>query len=243
MNIKDTNPFFYKTASNISIITLHGYLESCYSMSYFNQVFQDHKFNVQSPNLSGHAGKYSDLHNVKYQDWINQVENLYKEINPGNKIFIIGHSLGGMLALYMAQLYNLSGLIVINPLFDKLPLSMMMTPIGKYFIKYVPNLKPDIKNKHQIFAYDKISSWNTSEIIKLSYLTRKNINKIKCPILIFKSINDHRVNRENSERIMQNISSKKKVIIDLYNSYHIAPMDYEKEFIIDMIVKFINEVK
>jgi carboxylesterase len=55
---------------------------------------------------------------------------------------------------------------------------------------------------------------------------------IHCPILGFKSAEDHVVPPENTDYIIENIGSDKKEKVVLQNSYHVASMDHDKEQIV-----------
>jgi carboxylesterase len=70
---------------------------------------------------------------------------------------------------------------------------------------------------------------------------RKMLPKINLPVLIFKSKEDHVVPRISATYTMEELGSKDKELIWLENSYHVAPMDYDKELIAKKSIEFIED--
>src|SRR5699024_12460384 len=73
-------------------------------------------------------------------------------------------------------------------------------------------------------AYDKTPVKSMGDLIELTDLVKMNLSKITVPTLIFSSITDHVVPPENSHYIYNNINSKRKTMIELKNSYHVATL-------------------
>lgn len=64
---------------------------------------------------------------------------------------------------------------------------------------------------------------------------------IKTPVIGFKSLEDHVVPAECTDFILEKIGSIDKKAVPLYNSYHVASMDHDKEEIINIIQQYIHE--
>jgi carboxylesterase len=71
--------------------------------------------------------------------------------------------------------------------------------------------------------------------------TRGMLTTVTCPALAFKSLEDHVVPAENTDYLINHIQSDIKESTTLYNSYHVASMDYEKELIAEQCCIFIKE--
>jgi len=71
---------------------------------------------------------------------------------------------------------------------------------------------------------------------------RKELAEITQPVLMFKSKNDHVIPSRSTTYTMERISSHNKKLIWLKNSYHVAPLDYDKDLIIEKSLEFIKEI-
>lgn len=227
-----------------AVIVLHEYLGSRDTLAYISNALEEAGFRVFAPNLKGHGGCYRELGAVKYEDWLEQIEIVYEEVSREyDSIFILGLSLGGLLALNLSRLgKDIKGIVLINPLYSP-PFYFYLTPILRYIIKYVPALPPDVKEREvKCSQYSWISVANTAELLKLCRLTMREIDKIdsELPILMFKSTSDNRLSYLEGLDSFRAFPSRKKEFIILNDSYHLAVLDRDKELIRAGTIKFIN---
>ena len=231
--------------SEVAIIVFHEYLGSNKTMKHINSLTQK-GFVIECPNILGHGTRYEDLENVKYTDWINQIEEIYFNLRNNYKaIFVVGFSFGGLLALYLAQKYSnqITGMILINNfLFPTL--CIYINSFYKKFVRFMPNLKYDMKDQklNDYVFYGKISSKNCAEVIKLSKIVRKNIKKCTVPTLIFKSKKTHIFDNRNVTKTYKSIMSKHKKLVYLNNTHQADVLDFDKDMIKENIIKFIEGV-
>lgn len=247
MNYKKYHkPFFNISKSDVGILVIHGFTSTTSSMVYLAQKFADAGYNVELPPLKGHGTKWDDMNKVTYQDWIKDVENAYAVIKQRSKnIFVCGLSLGGALSLRIAELHpEIKGLILINNALIFTNPKFWLVPILQYIIPYTKSVGGDIKDKNSVeIAYTKTSIKAVNQMLKLLKIVKKDIRKIKSPTLIFKSKNDHVVPIKSALYTYKHISSKIKELVWLENSYHVAPLDYDKDLIADKSLEFISKIK
>ena len=241
--MKGAEPFSFENESDIGVLVLQGFTGTTSSVIYLGECLAKAGFNVEGPRLSGHGTKWQDLNNVKYEDWIGDVEKALEKLKKrASKIFVSGLSMGGTLSLYLAETHpEIKGVIPINNaiLFHDPRISLL--PILKYFISSTPAIGSDIKDPSQKeIAYDRTPTRGAAEMAELVNITRKNLSKVTQPILIFKSKEDHVVPFDNAEYTLKHVSSKDKKLIYLENSYHVATMDFDKDLICEETIKFIN---
>ncbi len=245
----NTAPFEYQCKSNIAVLVIHGLSASCQQMFYINQALKENNYNVICHNLAGHGTKLEDLNSIKYFDWISQIENLFRDLrNKYEYVFIVGLSLGGLLSLYLAtQNNNIDGIVIINTAvkFYGLSSSIYITPFFRYILKYSANPRIFIKDPNSVdkFTYPFTSVSASAECLKLARLVKKNLNKCIVPAYIFKSIDDKFLRGDNGKNLYDSISSKKKYLKYLYNSSHDAVLDYDKDIIVEEILKFFKEIR
>lgn len=237
-------PFSHTSKNEVGVLVIHGITSTTSSMQYLADKFADADFNVELPGLSGHGTKWEDMNSLTYSDWINDLEIALENLKLRcSKIFLCGLSLGGGLALYMAGKHpELAGLILINHAAKFKDPRFWFVPILKHFVKSIPAVASDIKDPSSTeIAYSRTPTNGIHEMLKMLKEARKMLPEIKQPTLIFKSTEDHVVPKVSATYTLKNIGSEDKELIWLQNSYHVAPMDYEKDFIAIESIKFIKE--
>ena len=240
---KHNQPFSNITKSEVGILIIHGITSTTSSMMFLAKHFANAGFNVELPGLSGHGTKWQDMNSLKYADWVDDLEKaLLKLQERSSKIFLCGLSLGGGLALFMAgKHFELAGIILINHASKFTDPRFWFVPIMRKFVKSIPAVASDIKdpNSNEI-AYDRTPTNGIYEMLQMLKEARKMLPSITTPVLIFKSKEDHVVPKISATFTMEKLGSKDKELIWLENSYHVAPMDYDKELIVKKSIEFIE---
>ncbi len=244
--MKGAEPFSFEGSSDIGILVIQGFTGTTSSVHYWGKYLANCGFNVEGPRLAGHGTHWQDLNKVKYTDWIQNVEDALSKLKRrSEKIFVAGLSMGGTLALYLAENHSdLKGVLLVNHAIDLHDPRIPFLGVLKYFIKSTPAIGSDIKDPNQKeIAYERTSVSGAYEMVKLLKIVKRDLAKISQPLLIFKSREDHVVPLDNAEITLKGVSSRNKRIVWLENSYHVATMDFDKDLICSESVKFINEYK
>ncbi len=239
--MKNAEPFYFE-GNQIGVLVLHGFTGSTQSMRYLGEQLALEGYTVCGPRLKGHGTHYEDMEQSTYEEWIQSVEEGYQWLNARcSQLFITGLSMGGTLTLYLAEKYpEVKGIMPINAAINLPDLEQMR---GKTEPRFLDAIGSDIKAEGvDELAYDKTPTKSIQEIIALMELTEKELGSIGMPALIFKSLEDHVVPPENSDRIINEISSDKKELVELHESYHVATLDNDKELIAEKCKAFIKEL-
>jgi carboxylesterase len=247
--LKGAEPFSYNSSSDIGILLIHGISGSPYEMAYWGEKLAKADFNVEAPRLTGNGTRWQDLNRMSYLDWIKDAETSLETLKKrASRVFIGGLSMGGALTLYLAENHpEIEGIIIINhALLLKNPL-LIFLPVLKYFIPYTRknngNASRSIKDKSvNLVTYDRMPTGGVYELTKLVRIVKKDLSKIHQPALIFKSIEDSKLmgGMRNVEYTFNHISSARKNIVMLDNSYHIATRDFDKDIIVEKSIEFIK---
>ena len=212
--------FFRKKA----ILMIHGFVGGCYDFGSFHNELQLYKkFDVYTYTLPAH--EKTIVKDVKYKEWLDeskkQIEFL---INNGYKeIYLIGHSMGGVIAAYLASIY---------PQVKKLVLA---APAFRYF--YFKDGKVDIKNLNETLKHFKefIKGESTEQVVsrilktpisttieftKLVNHCQECVKNIKCQTLIIRGTNDVIVPTEGTEYVYNSIKSTTNILVNVNGLNH-----------------------
>jgi carboxylesterase len=241
---KYNEPFSSKSNSNIGVLVIHGFTSTTSSMLYIAENLAAAGFNVELPSLPGHGTKWQDLCTITYQDWLDHLDSSLEILRSRtDNIFLCGLSLGGALALRLAERFSdLSGLILINHTIIFTHPKFWFVPLIKRFIKSTPAIASDIKDPtFKEIGYKRTPTEGVYQMMQLHKEVIKDLHNINQPVLFFRSRIDHLVPKRSTTFTIDRINSKQKELIWLENSYHVATLDFDKDLIIEKSITFINK--
>jgi carboxylesterase len=242
--INGSEPYSNITDSDTGVLVIHGFTGTTSSLMPLNDALTKSGYNVECPRLSGHGLNWIELEKVKYRDWFDDVErSLDLLMKRSKKVFLAGLSMGGALAMRLAEKHDdVKGVVLINNALILQNIKFFLLPILIHIMRKAPGIGSDIKDmtKKEI-CYDTVSTKAVYEMIKMLKVVKNNISMISQPALIFKSTVDHIVPKISALYTYDNISSTQKELIWLSNSYHVATLDYEKDLICEKTLDFIKK--
>jgi carboxylesterase len=238
-------PFAHHSDSEVGVLVSHGFTGSPGSMLSLAKAFAQAGWNVECPLLSGHGTHWEDMVGLKAEDWVADLETALARLKArSRKVFVAGLSMGGTLALRLAETdHDLLGVMVVNhALVFGNPL-VGLAKYLKYVLRSVPAIASDIKDKTQKEpAYDRTPTSGVAEVNHLAKLVRGNFKRLEQPLLVFKSREDHVLPARNATLLMEEAASQDKQLVWLENSYHVATMDYDSELINQKCVEFVRRI-
>ncbi len=225
-------------------LLVHGFTGNPSSMRPMGEYLAEQGFTVVGPRLKGHGTRVEDMFDNTYQDWIASAEAGLEEIRGQcRRVFVAGLSMGATLAMHLAYSHpdTIKGVAPIcGPVFMK-DFKLVFLPLLRLFTKTVPGIGSDIKDPAVTeLSYDKVPLPALGELLKLCAVVKEELPGIKQPALIFESREDHVVHPSNATYILEHIGSAEKELIWLENSYHVATLDFDKEFIFEKTAEFIR---
>ena len=231
--------------SDVGVLLLHGFTSSPASMRPWAEHLIEQNYSVELPVLPGHATKWQDLNQTTWHQWYAAAHLAYLKLAADcSSVFIAGLSMGGALALRLAQHQpEISGLLLVNPAILAKNKLLKLAPVLGKIIPSVPAVGNDIaKPATNEYSYDRTPVVAAASMLDLWQDVRKGLHLVTTPTLIFTSHNDHIVPPKSSELIYQNISTPPMHLeqIFLERSYHVATLDYEMDEIHRHSINFIK---
>jgi carboxylesterase len=229
--------------NDIGVLLIHGFTSTPKGLAPLADRLADSGYSVSAPRLPGHGTSLSECNRTTWHDWYAEVTRAFDELRGGcGTVFVFGFSMGGTLALRLAadRGDQIAGLILLNPsVFTTRP-DRHLLPLLAKVVPAWPGISNDIKKDGVVEqAYDKIPVRAAYSLNQMWTGVKPDIPSINQPILVFTSTDDHVVEPENSEYILEHVNSIDRHQVILPDSYHVALLDNDAETVIDNTAAFV----
>lgn len=230
----------------IGILLVHGFTGSPAAMRPWAEFFGARGYTVRVPRLPGHGRSWQELNKVSWTDWTDRVVEELEELEKTcDKVFIFALSMGGGATLHVAAHHGdrIAGLVLVNPMIHLPGFAAKFAPIVAQFRTHLKTVGGDIKRPGvSEWSYDALPTKGVVQLAKLLRSSRSTLGLVKAPVLLFHSVEDHVLPVTNTEIVMDEIGSTRKQRIELMNSYHVATIDYDSDFIFENSLVFVQEL-
>ena len=228
------------------VLLIHGFTGSPKSMKPWGERMAAEGHTVRVPRLPGHGTRWQDMNLTRWEDWYAEADRSYLELAKScERVFVCGLSMGGSLTLRLAEQYGdaIRGIVLVNPAVHSERPDRFLLPVLQAIVPAFPGISNDIKKPGQDEgAYDKIPLKAAHSLTKLWKLTKDDLPKVRNPLLLFRSEEDHVVEASNSRYILDHVSSSDKTEVVLRDSYHVATVDNDAETIIAGSIAFVSRL-
>ncbi len=233
------------------VLLVHGFTATPHSLAYLAQTLAQEGYSALAPLLAGHGSTPEEMEKTHWEDWYSSVEQAYLKLKKTCKqVHAIGLSMGGLLALHLANQHSVKSLTLLaTPLFMEewslihlLPL-LWKTPL-RFFYRFVKKSGPsllDPTETRNYQSYDRIPLASVIELLKLQVKVQQELKRITVPTLIAHALQDATVPYSNLEQLRERLTSAKTEILTLKKSGHIVTMDYERDLVARRVLKFIRK--
>jgi carboxylesterase len=228
----------------VGVIFVHGFTGSPISMRPWADFFHAKGYTVSVPLLPGHGTKPEDLNRVQWKEWPAKVEAELEWMHSlGITPFIFGLSMGGGTTLNVCLTHSSSvaGIVLVNPMIHVRFVPPQIAWFISRFQKMRDSVGDDIKKPGVTeHGYDSLPAVGVYQLLKMLSYTRKRLHDVTVPMLLFHSKEDHTLPVSNTEIIMKLVGSVDKQRIELVNSYHVATLDFDQDFIFENSLLFLQ---
>jgi carboxylesterase len=241
-------PFLFP-GGDTGCLLIHGFTGTPKEMRGIGEYLSNQGHTCLGVRLAGHATRIEDMTRMQWQDWLASVEDGYHFLRGmTSRTFIIGLSMGGILALTFAARYPVDGLIIMAT-----PHHLPDDPRRK-ILRLIAFFQPrQIKGPPEWFdkeAYKDHVSYPadpTISYIQLASLMEEmqaSLPKIQIPTLLMYSRQDPtvRATEGHLEGMQKGLSNAPVEVHWIENSGHILPGDAERQAVWQKTAEFIAKV-
>ncbi|MBU0615465.1 MAG: alpha/beta hydrolase [Nanoarchaeota archaeon] len=236
----ENQPFDY-LGSDTCILLTHGFAGTPWEVKELGQYLNDQGYTVKGILLPGHGTTAHDLSQTTWQEWYSKLEQAYLELKPScTNIFAGGVSTGASLSLYLAENYNISGIILMDTIIYPVNTYAYYTNILKYFVRYKKNTRLIEDEEQYYYTHKPVAAVN--QLMRFIGVLKKDISKVTEPALIIHYDNDYTSKPKSAQYVYDNIQSENKELIWLNNTFHVPTKGEEKLFVFEKTEEFIGSL-
>ncbi|WP_221566844.1 carboxylesterase [Alkalihalobacillus sp. TS-13] len=230
----------------IGCLCLHGFTGSPYEVEPLVHFLKENTdWLVVSPTFPGHDTDNGRMERVTYQDWIQTAEEKLRELQKTcDKIYVVGFSMGGIIAGYLAASNKIDRLVLLSAAAHYVSPSHLAQDI-KHMLQdlFKGNLKENEMFQRYVRKFRGTPLSMTFQFRSLIRSLRPYLKKVNTPTLIIQGECDGVVPKKSAKYIYNTIRSKNKEIIYLPQSKHIICHDIEQEDVIRHVYRFLTNTE
>ena len=246
---RNTHQEFELTHGNEdAIVFVHGILGSPCQFQTLADELSGQGFDCKVLLLPGHGGSGKAFYQTPYGKWFEYVKHsIDKSTALYKRVFLVGHSLGGLLCLNYAANSDVSGVILINtPLVFKVSLKQLSFSLR---ILFSPAYKDDefLASYRQAFSvtggkWYEYPLWLRQFIGLYRYIgqTKKLLKDVRVKTIIIQSVHDESVLLKSMGLLKSGLANSKVEVIRLEESYHGYFPPEDRQLLVDTIANFIK---
>ncbi len=224
------------------VLLSHGFTGNPGSIRALAERFAGAGFAVELPRLPGHGTHVDDMLPTRWPDWSEALEAAYLDLAARvDRLVVVGLSMGATLAAWLASRHSaIAGVVTVNGLFD--PTSAELIPL----------LEAELANGEVMAGIG--SDIAKPDVVETAYVgtplrplrslleavrdeVAPGLGRIRCPSLVFTSVDDHVVPPASSDVYASAVAGPVERVV-LERSYHVATQDWDAPLIEQHAVAF-----
>ena len=227
------------------VLLVHGFTGTPMSMRPWGEALAKEGFTVRCPLLPGHGTRWQDCNGTDEDEWVAAAEEALDALAAEcDRVFVAGLSMGGTVAIRLAELHpaEVAGLVVVNASLLTRRLDARLLPVLARVTGSWAPIGSDIKKPGIVEqAYDRMPLRGMMALRRLWRTTRADLHRVTAPVLAFTSVDDHVVEPESTDILLDGVSSEDVTQVKLEDSYHVATLDHDAPLIFSRTAGWIRE--
>ncbi len=228
----------------VGVLLSHGFTGSTQSVRPWAEHLHAAGLTVVAPRLPGHGTRWQDLNATGFADWYGEVERSFDALRARcSTVFAMGLSMGGTLALRLAELrsHEVAGVVVVNASLSTDRRDARLAPLVSRFVASFPGVAGDIKKPGATeLAYDRLPLRAAVSLQAAWPVVVRDLGSITCPVLAFRSREDHVVPASSGVALLRGLAGGTVEERVLEDSYHVATLDHDAQTVFDGSLAFVR---
>ena len=234
-------PFSANPDATTGVLVLHGFTGSPASMLPWARSFADAGLRVDLPRLPGHGTTWQEMDMTRAEDWLAVAEQHWAVLDREcDEVYLAGLSMGGTLALRLAELHDVAGVMLVNPAVVARGRDFSMLRVLRHVARTTRSIANDIalpgQDEH---AYERTplqAAWSMKGLVDQ---TQADLSRISAEVLLMTSVTDHVVAPYSRIELLARLPLVTDV--RLPRSYHVATLDHDAPTIQERSLQFVHD--
>lgn len=230
----------------VGILLVHGLNGDRSDMAELESILQDAGYLTNNMLLPGHGTKVRDLMTSSWDDWSAAVHKELLTMKAHcDRVFLVGHSLGGALSLHVAAHEPVDGIVTMCAPLYMHPLTRFGVRVVKYVTPLVPTWREDVRDPQARQRYSRdvyrwTPMWPVESLLRFLPRLRAELPGITTPALVMVSLHDHVVPARDGREIYRLLGSREKHLVTFHRSYHVVMKDHDRQEVFTKTLAFIQ---
>ncbi len=204
---------FELAGAETGVLLLHGFSGSCSEIRELGSTLHAAGFGVYAPALAGHGTSPDDLTRVHRDDFFASAEAAYREASKRHeRVYVVGLSLGGTLALYLAAHHSLHGVVTISAPVFMSPFVSLGIPLATRWMPQRNVISNYAAWRGEVVGYRTTPLSSLGVFLNVLAVVRGELPLVRAPLLVLHSTADRTVPPANASYILSRVSSADKAI-------------------------------
>ncbi|WP_280769472.1 alpha/beta hydrolase [Salipaludibacillus daqingensis] len=227
----------------IGCLIIHGFAGRPQEVGDIERHLRKKNWLVYCPELPGHDGTRAGLKSVTYKHWLFKAKVALEELlERCEKVFVVGFSMGGMIASYLASQYPIDRLVLISSAAYYINPKQIVQDVTGWFLEGVRG-ELDSDEYYQFYR-EKIMRTPMTATIEFARMVKKlrpHLNKITVPTLVVQGEKDGLVPHKTAEYIYDHIQSEEKKLYFFPKAKHYIWFGEHKEDLLTEMDDFFSK--
>lgn len=249
MKKKIDTPAFSFIRGPVGCLLVHGFGDTAALMEPMGTYLGAQGISTRGITLPGHGTSLKDFARISNHRLLGMLEMEYTKLKEScESVVIVGFSMGGLLALQLATMREIEGIVTIcAPVFlrggyaaekaIKFAAKLGAT-FGANFPKMGITSLSDKSLSEYMVGYKSYPSRSVLRLMELMEATRAVLTRVNAPTLMVQSRRDNIIWKDSGKYLFNSIGSKEKRLIHLENSRHKAPIDKDRHILFEEVSRF-----
>ncbi len=244
-----------------NLVIIHGVGEHSGRYCHVGEFFSARGINVYTGDLLGHGrSDGTRVYIGSVEDYLKDVRFLISRVEDDKPIFVLGHSMGGLIALYFGigdDASGVSGIIATSPYIkEKLTIPGWKLRAGKFMGRHMPRFRLPSGITSDMLCHDKAvcraytqdeltcktvtAGWFV-EMVKARGVLQENVGRFHYPCLVMQAGDDRIVDPAATEQFFNRLTVEDKTFKSYDGFYHEIMNEPQKETVLADIFSWIRE--
>lgn len=202
----------YLEGDSTGCLLVHGFTSTPMDVRPLSKHLHSLGFTCREALLPGHGTNPEDMAKYGWRDWLGAVELELSQLKiKCSQVWVLGFSMGGILALLTAARNETAGLVTVSAPVWPRPQRAKYAFFLQYVQKYAQLGKPG-KNRFPSWRYEQVAVKNVADLMALIRVGKRAISKVAVPALVVQAREDRTIQPRSAQYIYDNLGSCQKEI-------------------------------